>query len=318
MNLRPRKLAPATAPFCGRQKTPYYLLRDDLEDPASGDWRYYKAAGSRRGWYWPQNPNNQAGWDGTWGQGKYNFYAPNYGQRMDSTMRMTAAVELPPNSFLRFAHGYSFDRDSKRRYDGGLVEIKVDDGPWRAVSGLFTHGKYNGTIAKGRGNPLAGKRAFTGDSRGWAKSRVDLSRFAGSSVKVRFRMGSDRRVGGRGWYIDDIRIYTCASDKGKPSGSLIVDGGAATTADSKVQVALDYADARTWVTTIRVASSPKRDGSGRLLKGLTMPARETLVWDLADTSLGGSGKKGARRVYAQVRDAAGNWSDVFSDGITWQ
>ena len=64
-----------------------------------------------------------------------------------------------------------------------------------------------GTIATGRGNPLAGKRAFTGNSRGWAKARLDLSRFAGSSVKVRFRMGSDRKVGGRGWYVDDIRIY---------------------------------------------------------------------------------------------------------------
>lgn len=318
MNLRPKKLPPATAPICGAQKTPYYLLRDDLEDPGSGDWQYFKATGTKKGWYWPQNPNDQAGWDGTWGQGKYNFYAPNYGQRMDSTMRTTTAVQLPPNSYLRFGHGYSFDKGSKRRYDGGIVEIKVDDEPWRAVSGLFTHGRYNGTIAKGHGNPLAGKRAFTGNSRGWAKARVDLSGFAGSSVKVRFRMGSDRQVGGRGWYIDDVRIYTCASDKGKPSGSMTIDGGAGTTADRKVQLALDYADARTWVTGIRIASSPKLNGSGLLLKGLTMSARETLVWDLSDTAFGGSGKKGARRVYAQVRDAAGNWSKVFSDGITWQ
>ncbi|MEX1343606.1 MAG: M4 family metallopeptidase [Candidatus Limnocylindrales bacterium] len=318
MNLRPRKLAPAGAPVCGPRKTPYYLLQDDLEDPAAGGWTYMRTTGTRKGWFWPQNPNDQAGWDGTWGYGKVNFYAPDYGRRMDSTMRMTSAVELPPKAFLRFAHGYSFDRDSKRRYDGGIVEIKVDDGPWRAVSGLFTHGKYNGTIAQGYGNPLAGKRAFTGDSRGWAKARLDLSRFAGSKVKVRFRMGSDRQVGGRGWYVDDIRIYTCAADTDKPSGSMRIDGGAATTTDRKVQVRLDYADPTTWVSKMRISGSPKMNGSGQLLRGLTMPARETFEWDLGDTTFGGSGAKGSRRIFAQVRDAAGIWSSVFSDGITWK
>ena len=318
MNLLPSKQAPATAPICGPQKTPYYLLRDDLEDPGSGDWQYSKSTGTRKGWYWPQNPNNQAGWDGTWGYGKVNFYAPNYGQRMDSTMRTTSAVQLPANAFLRFAHGYSFDKDSKRRYDGGMVQIKVDGGPWRAVSGLFTHGKYNGTLAKNHGNPAAGKRAFTGNSMGWAKARIDLSNFAGSSLKVRFRMVSDRQVGGRGWYVDDVRIYTCARDKDKPSGSMLIDGGAATTADSKVRVALTFDDATTWVDKMRVSSSPKMNGSGQLLKGLTMPLRETFTWDLGDTTFGASGKKGARQIYAQVRDAAGNWSKVFSDGITWE
>ena len=318
MHLRPKTLAPATAPICGSQKVPYYLLRDDLEDPGSGDWAYARQTGTKRGWYWPQNPNAQAGWDGTWGSGKYNFYAPNYGQRMDSTMRTTAAFELPPNSYLRFGHGYSFDKDSKRRYDGGVVEIKVDDEPWRAVGGLFTHGKYTGTIATGYGNPLAGKRAFTGNSRGWARARIDLSRFAGSNVKVRFRMGSDRQVGGRGWYIDDVRLYTCAVDTGAPSGSMTLDGGDAITTDNKVRVALAYSDERTWVSRIRIASSPTLNSSGLLAKGLTMSARETLVWDLADTTFGGSGTTGERRVYAQVRDAAGNWSPVFSDGIVWQ
>ena len=233
-------------------------------------------------------------------------------------MRMATAVELPANAYLRFGHGYSFDKDSRRRYDGGIVEIKVGDAPWRGVGGLFTHGKYNGTIAKGTGNPLAGKRAFTGNSRGWAKARIDLSQFAGQSVKVRFRMASDRQVGSRGWYIDDIRIYACATDKDKPSGSMSIDGGAATTGTGRSRSALAYGDATTWVTKIRVSSSPKLNGNGtQLLKGLTMAPRATLTWDLADTTFGGSGSKGVRRVYAQVRDAAGNWSPVFSDKIEW-
>jgi bacillolysin len=317
MNLQPRKQAPATAPVCGPKKVPYDVFRDDLEDPDSGAWVYMRTVGSRKGWYWPQNPNDQAGWDGTWGSGKVNFYAPDYGSRMDSTMRMAGTVALPPHAFLRFGHGYSFDMDGKRRYDGGIVEIKVDDGPWRNLSGQFTHGKYNGTIAKGYGNPLAGKRAFTGVSRGWAKARIDLSEFAGSNVKIRFRMASDRQVGSLGWYIDDIRIYTCASDGDKPTGSMVIDGGAARTSDRKVDVGLTYDDATTWVTTLRVSSSPKLNGSGQLQKGITMDAREMLVWDLGDTTFGGGGSRGVRSVYAQVRDAAGNWSRVFSDSIDW-
>ena len=46
-------------------------------------------------------------------------------------------------------------------------------------------------------------------------------------------------------------------------------------------------------------------------------ARETLAWDLADTTYGSTGARGMRRVYAQVRDEAGLWSPVFSDVIEW-
>jgi hypothetical protein len=316
MHVRPVKQAPATAPICGPAKTPYYLLRDELENPASGDWVYMRSLGTKRGWFWPQNPNNQPGWDGTWGSGKVNLYAPDHGTRMDSTMRMATAVELPPNAFLRFGHGYGFDKDARRRYDGGVVEIKVGEGPWRGVGALFTHGRYNGTIAKGTGNPLAGQRAFTGDSKGWAKARVSLAKFAGKPVKVRFRMASDRQGGSRGWYIDDIRIYTCAADRDRPSGAMVIDGGAATTPDRKVLVSLTYSDPTTWVSHVRVSSSPRVKG-GKLLKGITLEARETLAWDLADTTYGSAGARGMRWIYAQVRDEAGHWSPVFSDVIEW-
>jgi bacillolysin len=317
MNLKPKLLAPATAPICGPAVTAYDVFRDDLEAPGSGAWVTAKSVGSKKGWYWPQNPNNVVGWDGTWASsGKHNFYAPNRGTRSDSWMRMTETVVLPEHAFLRFGHGYSFDKDRKHRYDGGLVEIRVNDGPWRSVAGLFTHGKYNGTIAKGYGNPLAGKRAFTGNSRGWAKARIDLSRFAGSRLNVRFRIGSDRKVGARGWYIDDVRIYSCASDTDKPTGALTIDGGAETTTDGAVTLGLTWDDATTWVSKVRLSGSPRlNDGGTLLLKGITMAPRATVPWDLDDLTFGGSGAPGPSRVYAQVRDAAGNWSAVFSDEI---
>lgn len=46
-----------------------------------------------------------------------------------------------------------------------------------------------------------------------------------------------------------------------------------------------------------------------------MPIRDSLAWDLTDASVGGAAGPGLKGVYAQVRDAAGNWSDVFGDEI---
>ena len=317
MHRTSRSLGPKSAPLCRAGSSPTDVLYDDLEDPGAGRWISSRLVGDKKGWYYPQNPNNVPAWDGTWASsGEFNFYAPNRSTRSDTVMRLREPVPVPSAAFLRFGHGYSFDKDAKRRYDGGILEIRVDGGPWRGVGSLFTHGGYNGTIARGSGNPLKGKRAWTGDSHGWSTTRVDLSKFAGSRIKLRFRMASDRSVGARGWYIDDIRVYTCARDDDRPTGSLVIDGGAESTSDSKVSLAFSWDDATTWVTRMRVSGSPRLNAAGtQLARGLSMPVRETLAWDLADATYGGPSGPGPRRVYAQVRDAAGNWSEVFFDEI---
>ena len=210
MNRKPRKFPPKSAPICGGDRRPRDIFNDDLEDPDLDIWRTQRLAGRGKGWYYPQNPNNDPSWDGTWSSsGRLNFYAPNRSHKLDSVMKLTVAQELPERAFLRFEHGFGFDKGTKRRFDGGVVEIKLDGGKWRGVGSLFTHGGYNGKIAKGRGNRLGGKRAYTGSSHGWAQARIDLSDLAGRAFKVRFRMSSDRNVGGLGWYVDDVRIYTC-------------------------------------------------------------------------------------------------------------
>ena len=264
----------------------------------------------------PRTPTTTATWDGTWASsGQLNLYAPNRPVVSDTVMRGRTAHLVPERAFLRFEHGYSFDADARRRYDGGIVEVKVGGGPWRGVKALFTHGGYNGLVARGFGNALAGQRAFTGDSHGWSEARVDLSPFAGQWLKLRFRMASDRAMGERGWYIDDIRIYTCTTDADRPTGTLSINAGAPSTADPHVSVALTYADASTWVTHLRVAGDATLDASGRLAAGIEMSIRDAFSWDLTDIALGGSAGPGMKGVYAQVRDAAGNWSDVFWDEI---
>ncbi len=39
---------------------------------------------------------------------------------------------------------------------------------------------------------------------------VDVSSYAGQIVKFRFRLGSDSSVSREGWYIDDVKVQSCA------------------------------------------------------------------------------------------------------------
>ena len=107
-------------------------------------------------------------------------------------------------------------------------------------------------------------------------------------------MASDRAVSGLGWYVDDIRIYTCADDEEKPTGTLSIDAGAASTSEAEVSLAVGYADASSWVTDLRVSGSPALGANGLLANGITMPIREPLPWNLVDPALGGTPGAGLR------------------------
>jgi bacillolysin len=317
MHLRPTAAAPRTAPVCRNGIRPVHAFHDDLEDPASGLWRRVRFAGTVRSWYYPPNPNNDPTWDGTWASsGELNLYGADRPRRSDSAMQLKAPVVVPERGFLHFEHGYSFDK-GRQRYDGGIVEIRVGSGPWRSVNALFTHGGYNGSLATGTGNPQGGRRAFTGESRGWGSSRVDLSSFAGQPLRVRFRLATDRSGGGFGWYIDDVRIYTCVRDSDVPTGSLAIDDGATTTSSAMVTLGITASDATTWVSTLRLSNSGQMDGK-RLAQGLNLAFGGSVAWDLTAAVYGGGPAAGQKTVYAQVRDAAGNWSAVFSDSIDYQ
>ena len=73
--------------------------------------------------------------------------------------------------------------------------------------------------------PNPGLLAWSGDSRGWVASRVDLSSYAGRAISPQFTLHTDSAVGFTGWFLDDIEVYTC-----KPSplvaGKVVVKGRA--------------------------------------------------------------------------------------------
>ena len=50
------------------------------------------------------------------------------------------------------------------------------------------------------------RSAWVGDLPTWTQVKVDLSSFAGHSILIRWRIGSDLGIGDWGWYIDDVQI----------------------------------------------------------------------------------------------------------------
>jgi len=98
-------------------------------------------------------------------------------------------------------------------WDGGLVEISADGGgTWAQLpTSVMLTDPYDGPIYS-----LSDLEGWCGDPQDWLKSVVDLSSFAGQTVQLRFRLGSDSSVGREGWYIDDLVVQSCVAGGGLP------------------------------------------------------------------------------------------------------
>lgn len=135
--------------------------------------------------------------------GGYRWHGPAVGTRADLSL-VSPVLEVGAQPLLiHFRHRHAFEVRDSTPTDGGIVEISTDGRTWSQVTA-----EYGGALANGVGNPLGGKQAFVGTSAGWpdmTDSTVDLgTRYAGRTVRVRFRVGSDVAFGGPGWEIDDI------------------------------------------------------------------------------------------------------------------
>ena len=56
---------------------------------------------------------------------------------------------------------------------------------------------------------FAGRVGFSRDSRGYLASQLTLTRYGGHAVSPQFTMNTDNDSTEQGWYLDDIRVYTC-------------------------------------------------------------------------------------------------------------
>jgi hypothetical protein len=102
-----------------------------------------------------------------------------------------------------------------------------------------------------------------------------------------------------------------ASDSTDPSGTITINAGAPATTSPDVTVAVPATDAGSGVSLVRLSNSATVSG-GVLTTGTTYVypgGAANIAWTL-------SAGDGTKTVYAQWRDAAGNWSTPVNDTIT--
>lgn len=319
---------------------PSFLLASPIDGSGSG-WTF-DLSGDRR-WYvqeWYALPDALAepGTASPWA-----LIGEDLARTADRRVRRTNGVAIPASGrpvFLWFRHAYGFDDGSEdlvpnnRAYDGGVVEISANGGPWQDLRPLFLGGGPTRTIFKGDTNPLAGRVGYGAESGGFVTARANLSgtpalSFAGSKVKLSFRIGTDSRYAGEGWFIDDVRIYQCvnagesdAPDVGQPvlalrTGSMSAGG----VVPVRVTTALDGQGA--------IASRVTADAAvvGGAVKGTTvdgtMPttaASQELTWIATDEN----GDQGTEDRTVTVRRqeqtafsfGGGTWSTQSNSGFS--
>lgn len=149
---------------------------------------------------------------------------------------------------VEFDHTYSFES----YYDGGVVEMSRNDGPWLDIGG----NAYNGYVYYGT-NPLSGRSCFTGASAGALHVTLRPTVVAGDVVRVRFRVATDSFGSAPGWEIDNI---TFSGVEETPFSSTVADSGC------------------TKMTTTRLTSNanPSREGTSLTLRaGVAAPGLPT-------------------------------------------
>ncbi len=187
----------ATPTPTATQANPPFAAFADTFDPVSESWTHFAALGS-----------DDWGLSTAYSHSPGNSYFCSEPATIKDDYLLTRPILIPANAVLSFWHTYKIETG----YDGAVIEISTDGGAtFTDLGSLITAGIYNGTIASGWGNPIAGRPAWTGGTIGvWSQVSVDLSVYAGQAAIIRFRMTSDNGTAKLGWYIDDVSIIGSA------------------------------------------------------------------------------------------------------------
>ena len=117
----------------------------------------------------------------------------------------------PPDARLQFNHSHGFDNEGSTYYDGGHVVVSTDGGAvFNNAGPLISAGQpYGGVLSSSYSNPYGGLWAFVDDTWGYTATQLDLSSLSGTAFGYGFIVATDSSVDEYGWFVDDVRIYTC-------------------------------------------------------------------------------------------------------------
>ncbi|WP_221392051.1 M4 family metallopeptidase [Dyadobacter sp. NIV53] len=174
------------------------------------------------------------------------------------------AITIPTGS--AGPYNLAFDHYVTLGYrNGGNIKCSINDGAWILIpDSAFTENPYNrrliGYDDEFSPNPLNGERAFSGsfyEVASWEQSRINLSLLglkAGQTIRFRWDLGTKIYEGLEGWYIDNIRVYTCSipSVQFVADASIVREGDADQMSNAPDQC-LNYTEKR---ITIRINKAP--------------------------------------------------------------
>ncbi|MBX7101895.1 MAG: myxosortase-dependent M36 family metallopeptidase, partial [Myxococcaceae bacterium] len=218
----PTLATPGPVKLPGRFRVNYDLKTkgsavDDVESPTSL-------------WKPGHNPNGNTGSD--WRRfesdtGNHTWFGPDPASPADTWLTSPPlVVGSAARLSVSFQHRYDFEGSPQEYYDGGVIELSTDDGATWSDIGVTL---YPGTLTSQGSNPLRGRKAFVGRSATYPAFEpvtIDLGpNFAGKTVRLRFRIGSDDAAAVRGWEVDDITFTGLAE---QPFPLLDVDPNACT------------------------------------------------------------------------------------------
>lgn len=145
-----------------------------------------------------------------------SYFAP--GPASKTTCNLTSpAISIPAGATslqFRFWHSHSLQAGQ----DGGRLEFSINGGTWFDVTSsnsgtAFASNGYNTTI-NNTGKPadrseFAGLRAWSGSSGGFVETIVNLTdtaKFAGKSLRARWRLATNASVASAGWHVDTVSL----------------------------------------------------------------------------------------------------------------
>jgi immune inhibitor A len=117
----------------------------------------------------------------------------------------TPVFALDGQASLVFWHTIDAEVDvGPRAWDGGVVELSVDGGPFRPIEPIEPDG-YPYRIIRNSASAIADRGAFSGLISNFERVLFDLTGVVGAA-RLRFHFGSDGSITRRGWVIDDITV----------------------------------------------------------------------------------------------------------------
>lgn len=126
--------------------------------------------------------------------GKYAFWS-NKGNESDMTLtREFDFTGVNGPVAISYWTWYDIEED----WDYIFVEASTDGQRWEILK------TPSGTDYNPSGNSYGW--GYTGATRGWIEETVDLSKFAGQKVQIRFEYITDAAVNGEGLLLDDVRV----------------------------------------------------------------------------------------------------------------